>query len=115
MKKTVVAAVMMSVILGITATGFAGDAKQPVQGERAAQDQPRKTALYQGVVRDVDLKEKIVVAGKPNSELGMAFHASQAKLAGYQKLEDIKPGDKVKIEFDAIKSKTFAVTITKEL
>lgn len=116
MKKTVVAAVMMSVILGITTTGLAGDAKQPVQGEKqAAQDQPRKTALYQGVVRDVDLKEKIVVAGKPNSELGMAFHASQAKLAGYQKLEDIKPGDKVKIEFDAIKSKTFAVTITKEL
>jgi uncharacterized OB-fold protein len=70
--------------------------------------------VYHGVVQEVDLKQKIVMAGKPKSELGMAFHASDAKLVGYKTLTDIKPGDKVKIEFDAIKSRTFAVTITKE-
>jgi Cu/Ag efflux protein CusF len=96
-------------------TGFAQDATQPSQGEQqAAQEQPRKTALYSGVVQEVDLKEKIVMVGKPKSELGMAFHASEAKLVGYKKLKDIKPGDKVKVEFDAIKARTFAVTITKE-
>jgi hypothetical protein len=60
-----------------------------------------------------DLKEKIVMVGKPKSELGMAFHAPKAKLVGYKKLGDIKPGDKVTVEYDAMRSMTFAVTITK--
>ena len=115
MKKAVIAAVVAFVTLGSMATGFAQEAKQQTQGEqKAAQDQPRKTALYSGVVQEVDLKEKIVIVGKPKSELGMAFHASKAKLVGYKKLGDIKPGDKVKVEFDAMQSKTFAITITKE-
>jgi Cu/Ag efflux protein CusF len=115
MKKEVVAVIMAAVVVGSAATGFAQDAKQNTQGqEQAAPEQPRKTALYSGVVQEMDLKEKIVMVGKPKSELGMAFHASKAKLVGYKKLKDIKPGDKVKVEYDAIKSRTFAVTITKE-
>jgi Cu/Ag efflux protein CusF len=115
MKKAVIAAVAAFIALGSMATGFAQDVKQNAPGEQQTpQEQPRKTALYSGVVQEVDLKEKIVMVGKPKSELGMAFHASEAKLVGYKKLKDIKPGDKVKVEFDAMKSKTFAVTITKE-
>ena len=115
MIKTVIAAVVAVIAAGSMTTGFAQDAKQNAQSEqKAAPEQPRKTALYSGVVQEVDLKEKIVMVGKPKSELGMAFHASEAKLVGYKKLKDIKPGDKVKVEFDAIKSRTFAVTITKE-
>ena len=115
MKKTVIALSMVMIAAGYTATGLAQDTKQhaPVE-QKAAQEQPRKTALYHGVVQEVDLKNKIVTAGKPKSELGMAFHASDAKLVGYKTLKDIKPGDKVKVEFDAIKAKTYAVTITKE-
>ncbi len=108
---------MTMVALGFTVPGFAQDAKAkqhtPIE-QQAVQEQPRKTALYSGVVQYVDLKKKIVTVGKPNSELGLAFYASNAKLVGYQRLKDIKPGDKVKVEFDAIKSKTYAVTITKE-
>jgi Cu/Ag efflux protein CusF len=115
MKKTVFTIGISVVALGFTAAGFAQDMKQNAQGEQQVlQEQPRKTALYHGVVQEVDLKNKIVMAGKPKSELGMAFHASKAKLVGYKELKDIKPGDKVKVEFDAIKSKTYAVTITKE-
>ena len=106
---------MAMIAAGYTTAGFAQDAKQHAPTEQpAAQTQPRKTALYHGVVQEVDLEKKIVMAGKPKSELGMAFHASDAKLVGYKTLKDIKPGDKVKVEFDAIKSKTIAVTITKE-
>lgn len=115
MKKTVIALSMAMIAAGHAAAGFAQDAKQHMPSEqKAAQPQPRKTALYHGVVQEVDLKKKIVTAGKPNSELGMAFHASDARLVGYKTLKDIKPGDKVKVEFDAIKSKTYAVSITKE-
>ncbi len=115
MKKIVIAAIVASIAFGSMAPVFAQDAKQNTQGqEQAAPEQPRKTALYSGVVQEVDLKEKIVMVGKPKSELGMAFHASEARLVGYKKLKDIKPGDKVKVEYDAIKARTFAVTITKE-
>lgn len=101
--------------VGYESVASAEEGKQPAPAvQKPAPAQPRKTAAYQGVVQDVDLKEKIVTVGKPKSELGMAFHASDAKLVGYKSLKDIKPGDKVKVEFDAIKSRTFAVTITKE-
>ena len=115
MKKTLMAMSMAMIAAGYAATGFAQETKQHTPTEQqVAQPQPRKTALYHGVVQEVDLKNKIVTAGKPKSELGMAFHASDAKLVGYKTLKDIKPGDKVKVEFDAIKSRTIAVTITKE-
>ena len=115
MKRIVIAMMLAMAAIGYATSGFAQETKQPAPAEKkAAPAQPRKTAVYQGVVQDVDLKEKIVTAGKPKSELGMAFHASDAKLVGYKTLKDIKPGDKVKVEFDAIKSRTFAVTITKE-
>ncbi len=115
MKKTIIALSMAMIATGYSAAGFAQETKQPAPiGQQAAQPQPRKTAPYSGVVQALDLKKKIVTVGKPNSELGLAFHASKAKLVGYKRLKDIKPGDKVKIEFDAIKSKTYAVSITKE-
>ena len=108
------AAIMAMAWLGMASAVFAEEAKQAPTETKAAPAQPRKTAVYQGVVQEVDLTQKIVMAGKPKSELGMAFHASDAKLIGYKTLKDIKVGDKVKIDFDAIKSRTFAVTITKE-
>ncbi len=115
MKKTVIAAIVAFMAVGFMATGFAQEAKPHSEGEqKASPDQPRKTSSYSGVVQEVDLKEKIVMVGKPKSELGMAFHSSEAKLVGYKKLKDIKPGDKVKVEYDAIKARTIAVTITKE-
>jgi Cu/Ag efflux protein CusF len=115
MIKTVMTMVLAMVAAGYAAEGLAEETKQQAPAaQQVPETQPRKTALYQGVVQDVDLKNKIVVAGKPKSELGMAFHASKAKLVGYKKLKDIKPGDQVKVEYDAIKGETFAVTITKE-
>ncbi len=115
MKKAIIAAVVSVIAIGSIATGFAQEAIQHSQGaQQAVQEQPRKTAPYSGVVQAVDLKKKIVTVGNPKSELGLAFHASKAKLVGYKTLRDIKPGDKVKVEFDAIKSKTYAVSITKE-
>ena len=115
MNRRHIAAIMAMAWLGMASAVFAVETKHQAPAEtKAAPAQPRKTAVYQGVVQEVDLKQKIVMAGKPKSELGMAFHASDAKLIGYKTLKDIKVGDKVKIDFDAIKSRTFAVTITKE-
>jgi Cu/Ag efflux protein CusF len=115
MIKTVMTIITAMVAFGYAAAGFAQETKQHTLSEqKSSPAQPRKTALYQGVVQEVDLDKKIVMAGKPKSELGMAFHATDARLVGYKTLKDIKPGDKVAIEFDAIKSKTIAITITKE-
>lgn len=80
-----------AIVAGTASPCFAQEAKQP-EGEQQTGQEPRKTALYQGVVQDVDLKKKIVTVGKPKSELGTAFHSSKAKLVGYKKLKDIKPG-----------------------
>jgi Cu/Ag efflux protein CusF len=74
----------------------------------------RKTSRYPGLVQDVDLKAETIVVGKERKNLGMLFHASKTIFTNIAGLKDLKPGDKVVVEYDAKLGQTIAVTITKE-
>lgn len=108
MKKVFTAMISSLIALGfLTATFGQEEQTKP-------QEQQRKTNTYSGIVHKVDVKKKIIVAGKPNSELAMSFEAAEAKFVDYKGLKDIKKGDKVLIEYDVKIGKTIAVTVTKE-
>jgi hypothetical protein len=77
-------------------------------------EEKQKTLRYTGVVREVNRKEKTLVAGKGNKSLGMLFHAENAIFRNIEGLQALKPGDAVVVEYDAKEGQTFAVSITKE-
>lgn len=77
-------------------------------------EEKRKTSRYPGLVQEVDPKAKTIVVGKEGRNLAMLFTVSQTAFANIKGLQDLKPGDKVVVEYDAIRGETIAVSITKE-
>lgn len=74
----------------------------------------RKTNRYSGVVQEVNVKEGTIAAGKENRNIAMLFDASKATFTNSKGLQDLKPGDKVVIEYDAVLGRTIAITVTRE-
>lgn len=74
----------------------------------------RKTSSYAGIVHEVNVEKKTIVAGKEDRNIAMLFDASKATFTNATGLEDLQRGDKVVIEYDAIRGHTFAVTVTRE-
>jgi hypothetical protein len=65
-------------------------------------------------VQDVDPKAGTIVVGKERKNIGMLFNASKTVFTNITGLEDLKPGDKVVVEYDAKLGQTLAVSIAKE-
>ncbi len=74
----------------------------------------RKTSRYSGVVQEVDRKAKTIFAGRENRNVGLLFEAGTSKFTNIKGLQDLKPGDKIVVEYDAVGGKTIAVTVRKE-
>lgn len=77
-------------------------------------EEKRKTNRYSGVVQEVSVKEKTISAGRENRSIAMLFDASKATFTNIKGLRDLKPGDKVVIEYDAMRGQTIAITVTRE-
>ena len=76
-------------------------------------EEKRKTSSYPGLVQEVDPKAGTIVVGKEGKTLGMLFIVSKTIFTNFKGLQDLKPGDKVVVEFDAKLGQTLAVSITK--
>lgn len=75
----------------------------------------RKTLEYSGVVQEVNARDKTLVAAKKeNLDLGMLFDASKTGFTNVAGLQDLKPGDRIIVRYDAVKARAIAVTVTRK-
>ncbi|MEK6700076.1 MAG: hypothetical protein AABZ10_13675 [Nitrospirota bacterium] len=77
-------------------------------------EEKRKTSRYSGIAQEVNVKAKTIVLGKENRDIAMLFDAAKATFTNVKGLQDLKRGDRVVIEYDAMGGRTIAVTVMKE-
>lgn len=77
-------------------------------------EEKRKTLAYSGIVQNIDVNAKTITVAKEKLDLAMLFDAAHTEYKNVKGLEDLKAGDKVVVDYDAIKGKTIAVTLTKK-
>ncbi|HLE42247.1 MAG TPA: hypothetical protein VI956_12165 [Nitrospirota bacterium] len=77
-------------------------------------EEKRKTSRYSGVVQEVNVGAKTLTVAKEKRSLAMLFYAANAAFTNIKGLQELKPGDKVVVEYDAREGKTIAVTVTME-
>lgn len=83
-------------------------------GFTAAGAGERKTLRYSGIVQEVNTKAMTLVVVKEGTDLGMLFDASRTHWKNVHGLADLRTGNRVVVEYDAVKARTIAVSVARE-
>ena len=89
-------------------------AKQSESTSTAGSNSQAKIEPYKGEVDSVDSAKKTMSVLKGNAGMAIMFDVSKAKLVGYKRIRDIKPGDNVTVEYKVESGYAVAKTITKK-
>lgn len=77
-------------------------------------EEEKKTMHYDGIVHEISVDKQTIVVGREDRNIALLFDTSKTTFTNVKGLEDLKQGDTVGIEYEAVRGKTFAVTLTKE-